>query len=161
MRPCLGRNGQPSKELLHWAQLKHSSVACQWRPSYVIWAWSTPRWTRSCLNVCFFLQKQDRFGNLWRIQMGDVDLPMCSPQASQYSAYRDSKHPQQYGRPSFMIYRWPPNMVSHSKQEKCFMCQWRPSASVHSSAKIIWGKKKNLRWNFFILNGLEKWAMAT
>lgn len=62
---------------------------------------------------------------------------MFSPQASQYSAYRDSKHPQQKGRPSFMMYLWPPNIVSHSKQEKCFMCQWRPSASVHSSAKMI------------------------
>lgn len=30
-------------------------------------------------------------------------LPMCSPQASQYSAYSDSKQPQQYGRPSFMM----------------------------------------------------------
>lgn len=68
-------------------------------------------------------------------------LPMCWAQVSQYSAYKDSKQLQQYGRPSFMMYRWPPSTVSHSKQQKCFMCQCLPSASVHSSAKIIWGKR--------------------
>lgn len=71
------------------------------------------------------------------------DSPICSPQVSQYSAYRDSKQPQQNGRPSFMMYLCPPRTVSHSRQQKCFMCQWRPSASVHSSAKIIC--KRNVR----------------
>ena len=37
-----------------------------------------------------------------------------------------------------MMYRWPPNCLSQSKHAKCFMCQARPSASVHSSAKIIY-----------------------
>jgi hypothetical protein len=36
-----------------------------------------------------------------------------------------------------MMYRCPPNAASHSKQQKCFLCQCRPSASVHSSARII------------------------
>lgn len=71
-----------------------------------------------------------------------VPLPICWAQVSQYSAYKDSKQLQQYGRPSFMMYRWPPSTVSHSKQQKCFICQCLPSASVHSSAKIIWGKRR-------------------
>lgn len=71
---------------------------------------------------------------------GILSLPMCCAQVSQYSAYKDSKQLQQYGLPSFMMYLWPPSTVSHSKQQKCFMCQCLPSASVHSSAKMIWKK---------------------
>lgn len=34
--PCFGRKGRPSRERLQRAQQKHSSVACQCCPSYVI-----------------------------------------------------------------------------------------------------------------------------
>lgn len=60
-----------------------------------------------------------------------------SPQESQYSANSPSKHCRQYGRPSLMMYRWPPSCLSHSRHAKCFICHARPSASVHSSARMI------------------------
>lgn len=85
-----------------------------------------------------------------------TDAPICSPHVSQYSAYRDSKQPQQNGRPSFMMYLCPPRTVSHSRQQKCFMCQCRPSASVHSSAKIIFKEKQETTgWKKFILNDFK------
>lgn len=55
-----------------------------------------------------FLQEQSglalhgRWGD-YTSALIDGLLPMCSPQESQYSAYRDSKQVQQYGRPSFMM----------------------------------------------------------
>ena len=106
--PFFGRNGCPSKALLHVAQRKHSSVACQCSPPCVIWPWSTPIWP---------------------------------PQVTQNSANLLSKHSQQYGTLSFITYRWPPNCRSQSKQLKCFICQQRSSASVHSSANITWQTK--------------------
>lgn len=65
--------------------------------------------------------------------------PMGSPQVSQYSANMASKQWRQKGRPSRMMYLWPPSWRSHSKQAKCFMCHALPSASVHSSARMICG----------------------
>ena len=61
---------------------------------------------------------------------------MGSPQESQYSANMESKQARQKGRLSLMMYRCPPRRLAHSKHAKCFMCQARPSASVHSSDRI-------------------------
>lgn len=46
-----------------------------------------------------------------------------------------------------MMYRWPPSAASHSKQQKCFMCQYLPSASVHSCARIIWDWERRAHAN--------------
>lgn len=69
--------------------------------------------------------------------------PICSPHESQYSANMASKQCRQYGRVSRMMYLWPPSCAWHSAHAKCLRCHARPSASVHSSARIIWKARKN------------------
>lgn len=52
--PCFGKKGRPSRERLQWAQQKHSSVACQCCPSYVIWPWSMP-WSNNTQKLSFII----------------------------------------------------------------------------------------------------------
>lgn len=76
-----------------------------------------------------------------------------------------SKQVRQYGLPSLMMYLWPPSCRSHSKQAKCFMCQALPSASVHSSDKIICVKGKNRKLTPHIIFkagfAADKWNTAS